>query len=360
MNEYLGMEIPRSTELGLDPNKIYRMLRDPEELKKGAATFARLPILSKHVPINTKSFPNELVVGTIGTDVEYIHPFIYADTCFWTEEAIAGIETDTVREFSCAYHYVAVMTSGIYEGEKYDGIMTEIEANHLAQVEAGRVGPEAMAADSKLEIPQMIMTKLGKALFVAISAAAPKLALDAAFPAVVGGLTKKTFDKPAVRAKLLALDAEMPKEKVDAVMDALEDMDEPAAKDAEAHPKDCDCKDCKMGKDAEAEEKDKTAKDNIKAMDARIATVKRELHDADEARRAVRDTVGEVVAADSAENIYTLALDHLKVDHAGITELAGLKALYKLASVKSDTVPVTLIAQDHAGAVAMFPDLARF
>ena len=36
---YYGKEIPDSEALGLDPNKAYRLLRDPEELKKAVNTF---------------------------------------------------------------------------------------------------------------------------------------------------------------------------------------------------------------------------------------------------------------------------------------------------------------------------------
>lgn len=360
VSAYLGSEIPMWDVLGLDPNKIYKLLRDPDELKKGAHTFARLPILSKHVPINTKEFPSDLVVGAVGSEVDFDHPYLNADTCFWTQEAIGGIESDTIKEFSCAYHYIPVMIPGIYEGEKYDGVMTEIEGNHLAQVEAGRAGPDVMAADSKLEIPKMKMTKLGKALFVAIGAASPKLALDAAFPAVVGNVTKKTFDKAAVRKALLGLDADLPVDKVDTVMDALSDMeDEPDAKEPkkkpaedEAHPADCDCKDCKKVAD------DKTAKDAEEKMKGAMDSFKLEIRQANDAKTAVRSVLGETIASDSATEIYTLALDHLKVPHTGVTELAGLKALYELAGNKPDA-PAP-IAQDHAGVIERFPDLARF
>ena len=39
VNPYYGREIPNRGQLGLDPNRIYNLLRDPEELKKGMRSF---------------------------------------------------------------------------------------------------------------------------------------------------------------------------------------------------------------------------------------------------------------------------------------------------------------------------------
>jgi hypothetical protein len=84
---------------------------------------------------------------------------------------------------------------------------------------------------------------------------------------------------------------------------------------------------------------------------------KRELREAEEAKRTVRPTVGDVIAQDSAENIYVLALDHMKVDHEGVTGVPALKALYKVAAAKSSPAP--RIAQDSATVAARFPNFNR-
>jgi 8-oxo-dGTP pyrophosphatase MutT (NUDIX family) len=47
---YAGREIPRWRQLGLDADRRYRLLRDPTELAKAAATFNNLPILCQHQP----------------------------------------------------------------------------------------------------------------------------------------------------------------------------------------------------------------------------------------------------------------------------------------------------------------------
>ena len=53
VNPYLGKEIPKYKELGLDPGRIYQLLRDPAELKKAESTFnINLPLLDQHVGVN--------------------------------------------------------------------------------------------------------------------------------------------------------------------------------------------------------------------------------------------------------------------------------------------------------------------
>lgn len=355
---YYGREIPDSEALRLDPDKIYQLLLDPQELAAGASTFARLPILSKHQPIlNPDQYPSELVIGAIGSDVEFTDPYLDADLCFWHAEAIVGIETDTVRELSAAFRYVAMMTPGTYQAVAYDGIMTQIRGNHLALVESGRAGSDVLAADEAIKT--MKTTKLGKALFVTLGGMSTKLAQDSALHALVGNVTKKTFNKGEVSAKLIAMDADLDPKQLGSTLDALLALD---AEDDE-HPKDCDCKKCKMAKDEaeEEERKKKVAEDAEKdeKVEAAMDSFKKDLRDADEARRAVRSVVGDVIAQDSAEDIYGFALDHLKVDRKGVTGVPALKALFTLASSRTDTL-VAHIAQDSAGLVTKFPNATRF
>ena len=79
---YVGKEIPGYKELGLDPDKIYKLFRSAEELEKGAQTFARLPILSQHVPVTVDAPQPDLVIGAIGSDINFKNPYLDADLCF--------------------------------------------------------------------------------------------------------------------------------------------------------------------------------------------------------------------------------------------------------------------------------------
>lgn len=403
VNPYYGKEIPRSEALRLDPNKIYMMLRHPEELAKAAPTFQMLPILAKHTPLSNFSTLDEkekkkYIVGTIGSDVEFLEPFLDADVCIWDADAIAGIETEQQCEFSCGYSYEPIMTTGNYAGENYDGIMTQIHGNHLALVPDGRAGSEVRAADSKLlEKTPMIRSKLGNALIVALTTAFPKvqIATDSELEKALAPASRKTFgtaQRESASKLILAMDSSIDQKQVFAVMDALSDVDDPEpkkkdnvdpepakdkrkGKDAKACDE-CDMpdgkhsKDCKMGKDAAAEEEekkradDKKAKDEEelkagKAMDARIETLRSEFRDADQAKRDVRPIVGDVVAMDSADKIYEFALDQMKIDHTGVQGTPALRAMFNLAKDRAaGTVPA--VVMDAASAIERFPQMGRF
>jgi hypothetical protein len=135
----------------LDPDlaAIYRLWRHPGELKKAASTFNNLPILIDHVPVTAAQHRPDLVVGSTGTDAEYVHPHLRNSLVFWTQPSIDAIDGNQQRELSAAYHYVPVVTPGVTpDGQPYDGIMTEIEGNHIAQVKDGRAGSDVLVADA--------------------------------------------------------------------------------------------------------------------------------------------------------------------------------------------------------------------
>lgn len=380
VNPYYGKEIPGYEALGLQPDKVYRLLRDPVELERGAATFARLPILSEHVPVTVDAPRPDLVVGAIGSEITFTPPYLDADLCVWDATAIAGIETDKVRELSCAYRYVPVMEPGEFEGQPYDGRMTEIQGNHLALVEVGRAGSDVVVADRNpfiLKESAMKMSKLGKALFAALCAASPVLAADSALPALVGNANRKTFKKDDVKAKLLALDASIDSNQLDAVLDAILDVEQdpkpvetPAAA-ADESPAD-KLRALLAGKvdDATLEAAcgllatpaaDEKPEPGMKKeeVDAAMDSLRKELREANEAAREVRHIVGDV-AMDSAAEIYGFALDHMKVDRTGVEGAPALRALFKVAAAnKASTAPVH-VAQDSAGLAAKFPGAARF
>ena len=385
VNPYYGKEIPGFEALGLQPDKVYRLLRDPVELERGAATFARLPILSEHVPVTVDTPRPDLVVGAIGSEITFSAPYLDADLCVWDATAIAGIETDKVRELSCAYRYVPVMEPGEFEGQAYDGRMTEIQGNHLALVEVGRAGSDVVVADRNpftFKESAMMMTKLGKALFAALCAASPVLAADSALPALVGPATRKNFKKEDVKAKLLALDAELDPQQLDNVIDALLDVEqEPKAVETPAAAADESPADklrkllagkvddatleaacgLLMAPAADAYPDEKMTKDGEKPVDVKAAMdgLRKELREAEEARRDVRAIVGDVMGMDSAAEVYGFALDHMKVDRKDVEGAPALRALFKVAASKSAT-PAPRIAQDAGGLDKQFPGAARF
>jgi hypothetical protein len=386
VNPYYGREIPDADKLGLEPERVYYLLRDPGELAKAAPSFARNQLMFVHTPVSADDPKQDSIAGTIGSDVEFQAPYLIADLCIWDVEAIAGVETDTVRELSASYRYRADMTPGMYEGQRYDGVMRDIQGNHIALVKSGRAGSDVMAADSKLEMK--METKFGKALYAILCAASPKLAADSALKPLVIGLTRKQCDLRALEPKLLAMDAELRKPETLAAMQAAKDAEseeeteaeKKAREEKEKAAKDKKAKDGKRGKDEsfgewakeeedesdhkakdaeeeseeESEEerkerlekraKDKKAKDcsakdeEEKAEDKMkhaMDEFKADLRAADEARRAVRTVVGDVLAQDSAEGIYSFALDQMKVDHKDVVGVPALRALFNLAQQAS-------------------------
>ncbi|HUV96242.1 MAG TPA: DUF2213 domain-containing protein, partial [Acidobacteriaceae bacterium] len=119
VNEYIGSEIPGCEELGLDPKRIYKLLRDPEELARAAPTFNNIPLLNDHVPVTVDSPQHDLVCGATGSNTEFDEPYLKTSLVVWTADAIAGIDSGEQQEISCAYHYVPDMTPGTYKGERY-------------------------------------------------------------------------------------------------------------------------------------------------------------------------------------------------------------------------------------------------
>ena len=90
-----------------------------------------------------------LVVGAVGTDCTFEDPYLIASLTVWAQAAIDGIEDGTCRDLSCGYRYVPVMERGTFGGIRYDGLMTELRANHLALCESGRVAGARIAADAR-------------------------------------------------------------------------------------------------------------------------------------------------------------------------------------------------------------------
>ena len=46
---YYGYEIPGFARFGLDPDRVYKLLRDPVELAKAADTFNNIPLMQIHI-----------------------------------------------------------------------------------------------------------------------------------------------------------------------------------------------------------------------------------------------------------------------------------------------------------------------
>lgn len=241
INEYLGHEIPDYEQLGLDPGKRYRLLRDPKELEKAAASFNNIPLLSRHVPVTADSHPSELVIGALGTDAEFKAPYLRNSLVVWRRDGIDDIESEVKKELSSAYRYRADMTPGTFEGEPYDGRMTDLVGNHVALVRTGRAGPDVVVGDAAIHplnevftmATQVLTRKAAVTQGALMACLRPKLAQDAKIDLapLLSGVTAKNFKdkKGAIAAGIrdltkgkLAQDADI--NDVAQMLDALEDL----------------------------------------------------------------------------------------------------------------------------------------
>jgi uncharacterized protein len=108
--------------LGLDLDRYYRLLRDPEELRRAAPTFNKLPLLLRHQPVNAEQHRKDLVVGTTGDRAVFKYPYLMNTLAVWDKaDGIDGVEDSSKRAISSAYRYRCDLTPGTFEGERYDG-----------------------------------------------------------------------------------------------------------------------------------------------------------------------------------------------------------------------------------------------
>lgn len=344
---YIGREINNYQELGLDPNRMYMLYRDRAELEAAAKSFENKPLMMKHLGV-TADQPHKMVrVGTV-SNVRYQHPRLVATVTVWDAEAILAIESHELDQLSAGYRYKADMTAGIVDGVHHDGIMRSIVGNHVATVEAGRIGPDALISD---ELPQEFAHMK---IATIVASLTPFLATDA-----------KPEDVTAALTATLALDRKAKKDAEDkAVKDAADKAVKDAADKAAKEAADEEVDDDDTGEDAapSAQEKLKGAKaakdgnwglggkDGKKAMDAAItARVDAAIAGRDAlhvARREVETILG-AVAFDSAEQVYKAALDKLGIATDGVHPSA-FAFMVKTALSAAAAPP---LAQDGAGKV---------
>lgn len=335
---YYGKEIPDAEVLGLIPDKAYRLLRDPEELRKAAPTFNNKPVLNKHLPFTVVNPPKESIVGSTGTDARFEAPYLYNSMGIHDLDSIMGVETERQKEISSSYRYRLDLTPGVYEGEAYDGVMRDIVCNHVAIVPSGRAGPDVFVYDSK-PTGRNLMSKLEKFWAYLL----PKLASDAN-PDEVKKEVDAVIKDEATQAEK---DNESEAERLKREEKELKEREERENKDRKRYrAEDEDDKDKKSktadDEDDKEKEKEKMANDSKLAMDAAIKGVEARFAALRQAERDVRPVVGEL-ACDSAEEVYRTALKQMGCDdHATLPEGAlrsVFNALAKAPAMAQDSAP---------------------
>lgn len=339
---YFGREIPNAEKLGLEPDKIYQLWRHPDELKKAAATFNNIPLLSIHTPDFPGDPPREYRVGVTHSNADFDGTYLTNGLSVWDDSAIAGIETEEQEELSSSYQYVADMTPGVTpNGEPYDGIMRDIIGNHVALVEKGRAGSDVLVADSlPPELKQMARAKN------ILDALKPFLAADADLKEVEEKVKDKLDEEDEKREE------DDLKKKAAREKEEAEKLKKETADDED--DEDSDGKNKKPAEDEDDEDEKKDDKVSKTAMDSAIrlaadSATKRAAENfrkVREAEQAVRPLIGDVVAMDSADDVYRTALEQAGVDIEGVHPSAFPKMVKMAIEQQNNKRPV--IAQDSA------------
>lgn len=355
VNPYYGREIPNFEGLGLIPDKIYYLLRDPLELERAASTFRNIPILIKHLRTSADDHKKDLVVGTTGSNSEWCDPYINVDLMIWDAIGIAGIESKEQTELSSSYYYDADMTPGEYQGMRYDGVMRNIKGNHVALVDFGRAGSDVVVHDKNPFIegtPMSKEQKLAQAKAKAKQALQAKLASDA-----------KPEDIDAIIAQLAQDSAEA------AESEGKKPAEDDDDNDDGKKPAEDDDDDSEDGKKKPAEDEGDDNDDDKPtkaAMDAAIkvaedrATVNatKRIEALFQAREDVKPLVGQV-ALDSAESVYKFALDQKGIDTKGVHPSAYRSMVQMLKSTPETKAKPAMDAQSVSAVHAKFPKLSR-
>lgn len=361
VNPYFGREIPRHEELGLDPDKIYNLLRCPVELEKAADSFKGKQLLIKHIPVDSKDPQKEYTIGAVGSDVVFEDNNLYSDLTVWDEVGIEFIETKKMQELSSGYRYVADMTPGVFDGSPYDGIMRNIQGNHVALVERGRIGRDAVVADS-LPFEMGLNMKLKKGAMQHITA---KLGMDEeAVKKVVEAVAENIEHKPAYdsdKLKELAGDNyekiveliggevgedEAPEKPEGGADKPATDEQTQAERDNESEAERLKDREKREQKDRDRDREEAKDKDTAMDADAIAATVEARINAKYAARDAVEPLVGRIAldGFSDAASIYAYALKHKGIACDGVNE-AGLKAM---VSMQRDSKPAVTVGMDSA------------
>lgn len=182
--DYLGSEIPGYTG---NPNDIVKVYRPGVELAKQETidSFKLMPFIDDHTWLGDEGTdPGELPLsGMTGEQVYWDPPYLRANIRWFSNDMKDAIDSGK-RELSPGYKYDVYHQPGVFEGQPYSYVQTNLRGNHLANVETGRTGKDVAvmdAAPEKKMTLEEIIAAIGKmddvqraALCAAIKAQTPE------------------------------------------------------------------------------------------------------------------------------------------------------------------------------------------
>lgn len=290
---YLGKQIDPNGSLGLEPDKIYNVLRPEEELSKEEtiSSFKLIPLIDEHEMIGGEFTPAEKkgVEGILGEKIRFEDGKITGDIKIFSEKMKNQIENGK-KELSLGYRCKYEFKPGVWNLQPYEVIQKDIKGNHIALVEHGRMGSDVRVYDSKNGTETTTFDSLGelKQMFEKKeneTSTEEKKAEDGDNPII--GLLSDKVDEETLN-KVLEAVANM---KADSKTED-EKEEESETKDEEMEvKKEEKLSEDKCGKDEEEEEKES-------AMDAMPAKIMKMISDRDNLVKEVTPFVGTFDSAD--------------------------------------------------------------
>lgn len=246
---YSGKAIDANGSLGLDPQKLYPVYRPLEELRKACESFNGKPLINNHEMIGTAEDLTRPDEKNIGGTIFNVRPsadqegYIIADMTIFSEE-IQHLVEDGKCELSLGYWCKYRPEVGTHNGVRYEFVQYDLEGNHIALVDCGRMGSGVRVFDHKektLVFDSMEMPKMKKK---------PEKTMDAdELRKEIAGLLKDASDEALAKCKdLLAPSKGKDEDEDKGKTGDDDDPDKGKGKDADEPDK---------GKDAD-EDKDKS------------------------------------------------------------------------------------------------------
>lgn len=272
VSQYLGSEIDTDGSLGLNPKGIYNVYRPKSEVtkKEFVDSLNQKPVLDDHHVIGTfegAKNPDAQRTDGVLSHVKVCGNELRGQIDIWSPEMLKKIDGGK-RELSLAYGCDFIPRKGVFNGERYDFVQTNLRCgNHLALVDLARNGHDCRVQDGmivrdeklKLENPEMDWAKLSAdELIEGLKGCSDECKAKA-----------KEFLNTPTADELAAKEAADKAAKEAAEKEAKEKAEKEAADKAAAEKAEKEAADKAAAEKAEAEKK--AEEDKQKACDAAVA-----------------------------------------------------------------------------------------
>ncbi len=215
-----GIQFYYGYELGLEDRQAEKIgvYRPPEEVfkKESIDSFTNLVVTDDHpsAPVDTSNVKS-LQIGTV-SGVDAVDQLLNGVVTITDSDLIGKIKSGKI-EVSVGYSNDLEEKSGEYNGVKYDYVQTNIRANHLAIVDAGRCGSACKITLDHNKESKMIITIDGIQHDVENSMLAQAITKQQA----THDAEKEEMAEKLKKSKEEKEDAEKKKDKAEATADAL-------------------------------------------------------------------------------------------------------------------------------------------